>query len=115
MAAPRSKSDDDETEAPAEVHVPLTRAETRAVAKEVAILRADVYGEMDDTDDRPAPTIQAVMALIRLYLIDQYSDSLPDQNAVHDAGRMLTDGHVIPAWRHLARMVEQVLNVPPGG
>ena len=61
------------------------------------------------------PTIQDVMDTIAIYLLTQYSDSLTDQEAVNDAARMLADGHVIPAWRHLARMVEQVLNVPPGG
>ena len=61
------------------------------------------------------PTIQDVMDTIAIYLLSQYAESLTDQEAVNDAARMLADGHVIPAWRHLARMVEQVLNVPPGG
>ena len=61
------------------------------------------------------PTIQDVMDTMAIYLLAQYPDSLTDQEAVNDAARMLADGHVIPAWRHLARMVEQVLNVPPGG
>ena len=61
------------------------------------------------------PTIQDVLDTIAIYLLAQYPDSLTDQEAVNDAARMLADGHVIPAWRHLARMVEQVLNVPPGG
>ena len=61
------------------------------------------------------PTIQDVMDTMAIYLLAQYPDSLTDQEAVHDAARMLADGHVIPAWRHLARMIEGVLNVPPGG
>ena len=61
------------------------------------------------------PTIQDVLDTMAIYLLTQYADSLTDQEAVNDAARMLSDGHVIPAWRHLARMVEQVLNVPPGG
>mgnify|MGYP001606871207 CR=1 FL=1 len=61
------------------------------------------------------PTIQDVLDTMAIYLLAQYPDSLTDQEAVNDAARMLADGHVIPAWRHLAHMIEQVLNVPPGG
>lgn len=60
------------------------------------------------------PTIQDVLDTMAIYLLAQYPDSLTDQEAVHDAARMLADGHVIPAWRHLARMIDGVLNVPPG-
>ena len=62
----------------------------------------------------PLPTIQDVLDTMAIYLLAQYPESLTDQEAVHDAARMLADGHVIPAWRHLARMMDGVLNVSPG-
>ena len=98
MAAPRLRYDD-----PSD---PCSDAPAVASEAPVEVLPSAI----------PAPpTIQDVMDTMAIYLLAQYPDSLTDQEAVNDAARMLADGHVIPAWRHLARMVEQVLNVPPGG
>ena len=75
--------------------------------------------EPPPTADAPpapsAPNIADVFACLGAYLTAHYAESLTDQAAVDDAARLLADGHVIPAWRALSRMVEQVLNVPPGG
>ena len=98
MAAPRLRYDDPSDP---DSDVPIATSEAVAEAPSTAI---------------PAlPTIQDVLDTMAIYLLGQYPESLTDQEAVNDAARMLADGHVIPAWRHLARMVEQVLNVPPGG
>ena len=62
----------------------------------------------------PPPTIREVLAALAAYLTTHYLDSVTDQEAVLDAARMADDGHIIGAWRHLARMLDGVLNVPPG-
>ena len=59
-------------------------------------------------------TIQEVMATISTYLLAQYDERPTDQEAVYDLGRMWTDGHLARAWRGLTKMVDEVLNVPPG-
>lgn len=76
----------------------------------------DIPGDMPmpSPAEAPPPTIRNIMDLMGTYLLAQYPDSVPDQEAVHDAARMLDDGHVAVAWRHLARLVDGVLNVPPG-
>ena len=101
MAAPRTRSDpvDDEI-------LPETQATVLAEASPAT----SGTGRLPEP-----PTIHDVMDMLSAYLLTQYADSLTDQEAVYDAARMVDDGHVIPAWRHLAHMVEQVLNVPPGG
>ena len=101
MAAPRLRYDD-----PSDPDVPTDVSETPVHVLPPVLSPMAI----------PAlPTIQDVLDTMAIYLLAQYPDSLTDQEAVNDAARMLADGHMIPAWRHLARMVEQVLNVPPGG
>ena len=100
MAAPRPRSDPVGDE---------TQAETPAT------VLAEISPATPVAPHLPAPpTIHDVLDVIAAYLLTQYAESLTDQEAVYDAARMVDDGHIIPAWRHLARMMEGVLNVPPG-
>mgnify|MGYP001589643506 CR=1 FL=1 len=99
MAAPRSRTDDQ-----------LDDASPAATESVLSIADAPAPEPLPHV-----PTIQDVMDVAAAYLLTQYVDSLTDQEAVLDAARMLADGHMVPAWRQLARMMDQVLNVPPGG
>jgi len=67
-----------------------------------------------ETEDPFSPTLPDVLGVVVAYLLTQYPDSVPDQEAVLDAARMADDGLIVLAWARLSRMMGEVLNVPVG-
>lgn len=59
-------------------------------------------------------TIHDVMTSLYMYLLFYYEESPVDQEAVYDLWTLYTDRNVSRAWAGLRKMVDGILNVPPG-